>query len=100
MTPTSTNIFPYTTLFRSILLNKTEKEYKKLPDTSNRKPRIALRLKTLEGCLKAYEPEYITLPTADVFLSRIRGEEEGFVRDRKSTRLNSSHLGISYAVFC
>src|SRR5437899_7271395 len=27
---------------------------------------------------------------------RKRGEE----RDRKSTRLNSSHLGISYAVFC
>src|SRR5437899_8199716 len=24
----------------------------------------------------------------------------GFFRDRKSTRLNSSHLGISYAVFC
>src|SRR5258705_7960836 len=23
-----------------------------------------------------------------------------FLRDRKSTRLNSSHLGISYAVFC
>src|ERR1035441_2595423 len=26
--------------------------------------------------------------------------EETFVIDRKSTRLNSSHLGISYAVFC
>src|ERR1035438_2094543 len=25
---------------------------------------------------------------------------EGLVLDRKSTRLNSSHLGISYAVFC
>src|ERR1035441_1977334 len=25
---------------------------------------------------------------------------ESFIRDRKSTRLNSSHLGISYAVFC
>src|SRR5262245_2381528 len=25
---------------------------------------------------------------------------DGRVRDRKSTRLNSSHLGISYAVFC
>src|SRR5258705_6721837 len=25
---------------------------------------------------------------------------QGFVGDRKSTRLNSSHLGISYAVFC
>src|ERR1035441_1925646 len=24
----------------------------------------------------------------------------GTIRDRKSTRLNSSHLGISYAVFC
>src|SRR5262245_65345375 len=26
--------------------------------------------------------------------------ERGRLRDRKSTRLNSSHLGISYAVFC
>src|SRR5262245_63289303 len=26
--------------------------------------------------------------------------ERGDRRDRKSTRLNSSHLGISYAVFC
>src|SRR5262245_62415595 len=25
---------------------------------------------------------------------------EAYVTDRKSTRLNSSHLGISYAVFC
>src|SRR5262245_59260909 len=25
---------------------------------------------------------------------------QGVLRDRKSTRLNSSHLGISYAVFC
>src|SRR5262245_64920123 len=25
---------------------------------------------------------------------------EALMRDRKSTRLNSSHLGISYAVFC
>src|SRR5258705_10140685 len=30
---------------------------------------------------------------------RIGGHAE-FLRDRKSTRLNSSHLGISYAVFC
>src|SRR5205814_6483068 len=27
-------------------------------------------------------------------------EESGGIRDRKSTRLNSSHLGISYAVPC
>src|SRR5262245_64047687 len=29
-----------------------------------------------------------------------RVAKEGDVADRKSTRLNSSHLGISYAVFC
>src|SRR5256885_9606814 len=28
------------------------------------------------------------------------GQAGNFVRDRKSTRLNSSHLVISYAVFC
>src|SRR5205814_7369142 len=27
-------------------------------------------------------------------------QDTGIVKDRKSTRLNSSHLGISYAVFC
>src|SRR5436853_2220272 len=29
-----------------------------------------------------------------------RGAEDQDLRDRKSTRLNSSYLGISYAVFC
>src|ERR1035441_9078832 len=29
-----------------------------------------------------------------------KGPAEGGILDRKSTRLNSSHLGISYAVFC
>src|SRR2546430_5122287 len=29
-----------------------------------------------------------------------RGYESSFIRDRKSTRLNSSHSQISYAVFC
>src|SRR5699024_11320247 len=30
----------------------------------------------------------------------IEGYKAGEVRDRKSTRLNSSHVSISYAVFC
>src|SRR6201747_3228276 len=29
-----------------------------------------------------------------------KGEEDGDREDRKSTRLNSSHMSISYAVFC
>src|SRR5262245_64637312 len=32
--------------------------------------------------------------------SVVRGESTRESEDRKSTRLNSSHLGISYAVFC
>src|ERR1035441_4464314 len=46
-----------------------------------------------------------TDPEADLGLRRSTsialssGEGQG-ERDRKSTRLNSSHLGISYAVFC
>src|SRR5436853_6862381 len=30
----------------------------------------------------------------------VKAREDAPVEDRKSTRLNSSHLGISYAVFC
>src|SRR5256885_15103025 len=33
-------------------------------------------------------------------LQHILNEDRSFRRDRKSTRLNSSHLVISYAVFC
>src|ERR1035441_3742040 len=38
----------------------------------------------------------------DVNLELLRGDrrEGPYELDRKSTRLNSSHLGISYAVFC
>src|SRR5438105_7084173 len=33
-------------------------------------------------------------------LRRIHGDEQQYLKDRKSTRLNSSHEWISYAVFC
>src|SRR5262245_50469019 len=33
-------------------------------------------------------------------LTRVFFSDDGATADRKSTRLNSSHLGISYAVFC
>src|SRR5690606_39297055 len=33
-------------------------------------------------------------------LPTIRGDAEQVLKDRKSTRLNSSHVKISYAVFC
>src|SRR2546422_7854159 len=68
--PPRSTLFPYTTLFRSPVSRLIGSE--------------ALRLEVL----RALQPEE----------SRRRGFEER--RDRKSTRLNSSHGYISYAVFC
>jgi hypothetical protein len=61
-----------------ILLKKQEKEYGKLPDTSNRKPRVALRLQINEGAFKAYSKEDLNLPSAEEFRKRVNGEVEGF----------------------
>src|SRR5690625_6094438 len=41
-----------------------------------------------------------TLPPFVRLLQKLGIDEQDFVRDRKSTRLNSSHVAISYAVFC
>src|SRR5437867_4733050 len=40
------------------------------------------------------------LPTVEKFVKELRGDPKEVERDRKSTRLNSSHRTISYAVFC
>src|SRR5690625_5335156 len=40
----------------------------------------------------------VAMEAADVTL--IRGDLNSIAEDRKSTRLNSSHVAISYAVFC
>src|SRR5205814_3262657 len=42
-----------------------------------------------------------TLGCSSTHRRRLRARfDDHFLADRKSTRLNSSHLGISYAVFC
>src|SRR2546426_8630789 len=83
--PPRSTLFPYTTLFRSL----------KDPDYAFERITSA----TLMG--EALRPEYPYAPDSTVahwMLPRplARGERP----DRKSTRLNSSHLVISYAVFC
>src|SRR5205814_10304252 len=47
----------------------------------------------------APHPPALGLPVLDT-LRHQHGRAASRFRDRKSTRLNSSHLGISYAVFC
>src|ERR1039458_835958 len=80
-------------------------EAQRRPDLQGRRKRRRQRLRT--GPL----PSHALLRTMEPPARRGRGHKEVHgrkqvaveaqgVADRKSTRLNSSHLGISYAVFC
>src|SRR5205814_9440131 len=95
--PPSPTILPYTTLFRSTIIGRS----------------ITLDgvAHTIVGVLPNQPAAWFgNNPVAEVWTTKpfilpgfsqeriMRGT--GFLRDRKSTRLNSSHLGISYAVLC
>src|SRR5256885_13934529 len=83
--PPRSTLFPYTTLFRSA---RAGADAARLTPARRRVLRPAARLRAAEE------------PAGGCALRRgLRpgGQGEG---DRKSTRLNSSHLVISYAVFC
>src|SRR5262245_25160921 len=71
--PPRSTLFPYTTLFRSRRLGVATHRGR-------------------DRCEELDERGFGGLAQPEVF--------EQARRDRKSTRLNSSHLGISYAVFC
>src|SRR3712207_7261081 len=78
--PPRSTLFPYTTLFRSLQFNSFSRAiYVQYRSTFNRDYAAVLAL-------------VLVLFTALVLLLE--------TRDRKSTRLNSSHANISYAVFC
>src|SRR5256885_7481226 len=76
--PPRSTLFPYTTLFRSNVKHARA------------------------GTLKYGQSNLDISDEMDVDRDRARYEADRAkdVRDRKSTRLNSSHLVISYAVFC
>src|SRR5256885_10761919 len=80
--PPRSTLFPYTTLFRSheTLVHGCRLEPKPLGEISGRE------LACLGGSFQC--------------LAQVRRRREQPDLDRKSTRLNSSHLVISYAVFC
>src|SRR5205814_5691374 len=83
-----------------------------LPESSagGRSPYSEYKLIRRNGAVVGFEPAKITVAVTKAFLAvngsqaaasaRIRELVASLTEDRKSTRLNSSHLGISYAVFC
>src|SRR3712207_9015351 len=84
--PPRSTLFPYTTLFRSPPL---EQGWHTLSvQMTNERQEV---IKEGKGKL------YIPYSTQYGFISDV---DDTFLIDRKSTRLNSSHANISYAVFC
>src|SRR5690242_21510063 len=84
--PPRSTLFPYTTLFRSHLGVGPHRR-NSLPST---RAAIVRRPHVPRGCAHRGRDDACT-----------HGAHRRVpVRDRKSTRLNSSHMSISYAVFC
>src|SRR3712207_7723176 len=84
--PPRSTLFPYTTLFRSFLT----KEGFAVRSAADGRSGLELA--------RALKPRVILL---DVMMPHIDGWAVlSALKDRKSTRLNSSHANISYAAFC
>src|SRR3712207_8322709 len=84
--PPRSTLFPYTTLFRS----GDNTRALDVPLPSHGRGPSGGQGSRLQGG---------DVPVAER-LRRPRGDPTGTPQDRKSTRLNSSHANISYAVFC
>src|SRR3712207_7090437 len=82
--PPRSTLFPYTTLFRSIAwLQKLSPGFERWPS-----------VRTIAADARAHGFAHVLRGHAKTINDTL------FTRDRKSTRLNSSHANISYAVFC
>src|SRR3712207_8207543 len=97
--PPRSTLFPYTTLFRSLLtlLNReVQIDYRQIYQG-----KLAYSPYTEENAIQVVDQFFIVEENGEV--KRFRGkprEWKKLLGDRKSTRLNSSHANISYAVFC
>src|SRR3712207_8996975 len=91
--PPRSTLFPYTTLFRSTFAAGN---------------RIVARQRGLVAVREVGVRQLALNPGGDAASAQMLGDIESTMltprgvrgRDRKSTRLNSSHANISYAVFC
>src|SRR2546430_13126553 len=98
--PPRSTLFPYTTLFRSlnpafidVLASRIRGSLAAFPDSQREHVPVLLTAHSLPKRVVDREPDYI---------EQLRDTAQAIAEkaDRKSTRLNSSHSQISYAVFC
>src|SRR5256885_7371225 len=90
--PPRSTLFPYTPLSRSEYNDKATTAAQNL---------AAERVPVSDGDI-VFNPKDTVVPAGEISprdWQLLRAENDAY-RDRKSTRLNSSHLVISYAVFC
>src|SRR2546426_7327642 len=80
--PPRSTLFPYTTLFRSLAQDKQGGKEETIHKNFLRPAYVCFFQSVGSGALDVVRRTFMK------------------ARDRKSTRLNSSHLVISYAVFC
>src|SRR3712207_8136403 len=85
--PPRSTLFPYTTLFRSL---EIDPDLAQLLEERYDDPRLQVVCDSAENL-----DVHLGGKRADVLVSALP-----YTSDRKSTRLNSSHANISYAVFC
>src|SRR5437588_7883612 len=89
--PPTSSLFPYTTLFRSRHLLHVQRKVDRAHDP-------------IPEHLVGHVPERVAVNSDDLHEPVLEGVRRNRKlradRDRKSTRLNSSHTVISYAVFC
>src|SRR5206468_8028765 len=94
--PPSPPLFPYTTLFRSLTPERS-------PESSGPIESSRAKVGFPPGYAAVQTPVQEIRPVANppaVVYKEPSQQGDPLRRDRKSTRLNSSHDQISYAVFC
>src|SRR5690606_41134149 len=93
--PPRSTLFPYTTLFRSAPVNTrflsgVDPARQALQRRASQPIMETFMRRTADGSFRWVATQFPTIGSA----------QDAEMSDRKSTRLNSSHVKISYAVFC
>src|SRR5260221_7522919 len=92
--PPRSTLFPYTTLFRSVMMGR--QDYLSILLRLSGMELYKLRNRAMSVVLGTMGVLAIVMAFLLITLLAVIFQQ----RDRKSTRLNSSHTVISYAVFC